>query len=944
MAAPSQLVGQTVSHYRVLKELGSGGMGVVYEAEDIRLRRRVALKFLPEGLVSDSTALQRFEREARATSSLNHPGICTVYEVEEYQHQPVIVMELLEGKTLKERMRDGPISTEELLDFGVQLSDALSAAHVRGIIHRDLKPGNIFVVGGSRAKILDFGLAKVLPAGAEESQEESLTVDGAVPGTTPYMSPEQARGEEVDSRSDLFSLGVVLFELATGQRAFARKNRILTIDAILNARPPAPSGVNRALPAGLDAIVGKALEKDRERRYQHASEMREDLQQLREDIKSERPTDARAVRRTTYTWHSALWMASWIAILLASATAAYLYFHRAARLTEKDTIVLADFTNTTGEPVFDDTLKQGMAVQLGQSPYLVLISDERVQQTLSLMGKSPGTKLTPATAREVCERTGSTEVLEGSIAALGTAYVLGFTARNCHSGGVVHQEQVQAARKEDVLKAVNQIASRFRALAGESLSTLQQHNTPLEQATTPSLEALQAYSSAVKVSFASGFSEGIPLLKRAVEIDPSFALAHAHLGLWYSSVGESTLAIESTAKAYKLRDRASDPERFFIETMYDRHVTGNLEKARQTLGAWIQTYPRDVNAHGLLSGFCSQGTGKYEQSIEQASKALELDPDFAPGYINVAVSNFYLDHFDEAANALHRAAQRKIEVPELLLARYYIALFNDDERSMQAAAMLAKGNPEAEDWMTHSQALVLARSGRLKQAKSMSQRAIDLASQGGQRERAASYEAAVAVYSALLGNFAETKPRTNAALKLSHGRDVEYSAALALALSGYIPEASKLANDLEQRFPEDTSVRFQYTPNLRAALALTRDQPEKAIEALQPAVPYEDGVPAVDFNFFFGGLYSAYFRGQAFLLMRRGDKAAAEFQKILDHRGLVAGDPIGALAHLYVARAYALSGANARTKSEYEKFFSLWKDADSGILLKQAKEEYAKLQ
>lgn len=522
MVTPSQLIGQSVSHYRVLKELGSGGMGVVYEAEDIRLHRRVALKFLPGNLANDITAA-RFEREARAASSLNHPGICTIYEVEEFDHQPVIVMELLEGQTLKERIRDGPISTDQLLDFGIQLSDALAAAHHRGIIHRDLKPGNIFVVDEGRVKILDFGLAKVLPIEVEGLQEESLTLDGSIPGTTPYMSPEQARGEEIDTRSDLFSLGVVLFELATRERPFARKNRILTINAILNDRPPAPGSVNPALPPELDAIIGKTLEKDPGSRYQKASEIRNDLQQLKRATDSGKSVAAKSSHRPIYARRRWVFAGAALAVVLSAVIAGYL--RAAPKLTDKDTLVLADFTNTTGDPIFDDTLKQGLMVQLQQSPYLSLIPEDRVQRTLQLMRKPADTRLTPAVAREICQRSGSAAVLEGSIAALGSEYVLGLRAQNCRTGEVLDQEQAATKHKEDVLDALSRVASQFRSRAGESLATVQQHNIPLAQATTPSLEALKAYTTELNVSFAQGYVEGIPFLKRAIELDPNFALS-----------------------------------------------------------------------------------------------------------------------------------------------------------------------------------------------------------------------------------------------------------------------------------------------------------------------------------------------------------------------------------------------------------------------------------
>jgi serine/threonine protein kinase/tetratricopeptide (TPR) repeat protein len=919
-------------------------MGVVYEAEDIRLHRRAALKFLTGNLVSDSTALQRFEREARAASSLNHPSICTIYEVEEYEHQPVIVMELLEGKTLKERIRDGPISTEEVLDFGVQLSDALAAAHARGIIHRDLKPGNIFVVGGSRVKILDFGLAKVLPVGAEESQEESLTLNGAIPGTTPYMSPEQARGEEIDTRSDLFSLGVVLFELATGQRPFARKNRILTIDAILNARPPAPSSVNPALPSQLDAIIGKVLEKNRESRYQEASEFRNDLQQLKRITDSGKSVSGKAAYGPIYAPSNWLLALAALGAVLAVAVASYVHFRPAPKLTDKDTIVLADFTNTTGDSIFDDTLKQGLIIQLQQSPYLSLIPDDRVQRTLQFMGKPADTRLTAAVAREICERTGSAAVLEGSIARLGNEYVLGLRAKNCINGDVLDHEQVEAARKEDVLNALSRIAIKFRARAGEALTTVEKHNTPLETATTASLEALKAYSMAMQVSFSAGFAEALPHLKRAVEIDPQFAMAYASMGLFYSNIGESVLSLESTKKAYELRDHASDRERFFITTLYERNVTGNLEKEQQTLRLWGQTYPRDRDAHGLLAGFASQGTGQFEKSIEESNIALGIDPDLSPGYTNIAYANFFLDRVEEAEKTIRAAAERKRETPDLLLLQYYVAFVKNDTAGMDRAAALAKGKPGVEDWMLHSQSLVEARLGRLQAATTISRRAVDMARQAGQKESAASYEAAQAVWQALFGNAAAARRSATAALELSNGRDVEYGSAFALAVAGDLLRAQSLAADLRKRFPEDTSVQFNYLPALGAMFALNRHEPEKAIELLRANVAYESAVPPIDFYEYFGGLYPVYVRGEAYLAGHRGTEAAVEFQKIIDHRGIVAGDPIGALAHFQLGRAYAVAGDKTRAKSAYQDFLTLWKDADPDIpILQQARAEYAKL-
>jgi len=584
-------------------------------------------------------------------------------------------------------------------------------------------------------------------------------------------------------------------------------------------------------------------------------------------------------------------------------------------------------------------------VQLEQSPFLSLISEQRIQQTLRLMGQPADARLTAEIAREICERTASAAVLDGSIASLGSEYVLGLRANDCRTGEVLAEEQAQAAKKEDVLNALSKMATRFRTRVGESLVTVEKHDTPLEDATTPSLEALRAYSAAMKTSFTNSSVAALPLFKRAIGIDPNFAMAYAMLGLDYSTVGESMLSIESTTKAYELRDRASDREKFFITSLYDRQVTGNLEKEHETLELWAQTYPRDRNAHGLLSGFAAPGTGRFEQGIEEARKALALDPDFSFGYQNIAFNAFYSDRLAEAENAVQQASELKVDIPEFMLLRYYIALLKGDTAGMDREVARAKGKPGADDWIAHSQALVLARSGGLQLAREMAQRAVELAQQEGQSERAAAYQAAVAAWEALFGNEPAAKRSAAKALELSKGRDVEYPAAFALALAGDSYRAQALADDLERRFPEDTSVRFNYMPTLRALSALNHGEPARAIDALQVAVPYESAVSGIDFNFFFGGLYPVYVRGEAYLAQRQGPEAAAEFQKILDHRGLLFADPVGAMARLQLGRAYAMSGNTNKAKSVYADFFSLWKDADPDIpILKQAKAEYAKLQ
>jgi tetratricopeptide (TPR) repeat protein len=697
------------------------------------------------------------------------------------------------------------------------------------------------------------------------------------------------------------------------------------------------------VPADLERIINKCLEKDRNLRYQHASELRADLQRLKRDTDSGRvASTAKPASGIAKRWKMIL---PAVVAVLAASVAGYFYFHRSPKLTEKDTIVLADFTNTTGDPVFDGTLRQGMSVALEQSPFLSLVSDERIQQTLHLMGQPADARLTPELAREICERTASAAVLDGSIASLGSQYVLGLRAKNCHAGDVLAEEQVQAARKEDVLNALSQIATKFRTRVGESLATVQQHDTPLAEATTPSLEALEAYSTGLKVEFTTGTLAGVPFLKHAIEIDPKFALAYAHLGLFYSSIGESMLSIESTTKAYQLRDRASDREKFFIAAMYDRDVTGNLEEEHQTLELWAQTYPRDRDAHGLLSGFASAGTGRYAQAIEQAQMALALDPDFTFGYLNIGFSSFYSDRLGEAEKTVQWASDRKFNLPEFILLRYYIAFLRGDTAGMERAVALAKGEPGADDWISHSQALVLARSGQLQLARKMSQHAVGLAQQEGQRERAAAYQTGTAVWEALFGNAPAAERNAVEAIELSKGKDVEYGAAVALAFAADFSHSQALANDLEKRFPEDTSVKFNYVPTLRALSALNRGEPAKAIEMLQIAVPYELAVCSIDFNFFFGQFYPIYMRGEAYSAAHRGAEAAVEFQKILDHRGLVFGDPIGAMARLELARAYTMSGDKTKAKSTYQDFLTLWHDADPDVpVLKQARAEYAKLQ
>jgi serine/threonine protein kinase/tetratricopeptide (TPR) repeat protein len=904
--------GRRIGAYQVEAPLGAGGMGVVYRALDTKLNRPVAIKLLSDD-VADAAARRRFQREAQTASSLNHPHIVTVYDVGDVDGRQFLVTEFVDGGTLRDWAKAATRTWRETIELLTGVADGLAAAHAAGIVHRDIKPENILVATNGYAKLADFGLAKLWEAtdgvAVTRTRSAGATRPGIVVGTIAYMSPEQAAGQPVDARGDVFSFGVVLFELLTGRRPFDGATDLERLQALIGRAAPSWAESSRELPADLRHVVEKTLKKDPAERHQTARELVVDLRGLAHATTRMKP-GAR----------------------------------RAAKPTVKHKIVVGEFENTTGDPVLDGILRQGLSVQLEQSPFLSLIGDQQVQQVLRLMNKPPDTRLTPNVAQEICERAGGTAVLEGSIASVGSQYVLWLRARDCRSGDVLGREQVQARSKEDVLDALTRIAVQIRARLGESLATIEAHSTPLEEATTHSLEALKAYSAARQALFARGFAAAIPHLQRAIAIDPQFAMAQADLGFFYWNMGQTDLAAEPILNAWELRDRVSDRERFFIHFLYEGRLTGNLQKELATIEAWVQTYPRDWQAWGVLGGWGTRGTGQYERGLHAAHQTLRLNPDLVFPYDSLASNNISLGRFEDAAAALQRAAKRKMEIPLFVAQRYYLAFLQGDDVGMKREVERARGNREAEDWMSHHQAMVLARSGQMRNARSMWRRAIELALQTGDAEKAAIYEAAAAVCEAHCGNLAEADQRARAALALGKGRDVEYAAAFALALSGDNAGSLQLADDLARRFPEDTPVQFEYLPTLRARFALSRKAPLEALERLQTALPYDLAMPGTAFFARFGGLYPVYVRGEAYLDAGRGAEAAAEFQRVLDHPGIVLADPIGALAHAQLGRALALSGDAAGAITAYHDFFRLWKDADLDIpILAQAQAECARL-
>ncbi len=940
------MTGQTIGHYRILEKLGSGGMGIVYKAEDTLDHRLVAVKFLSEEMAADPEALERFKREARAAAMLNHPNICKVLEVGEHEGRPFLVMPLVEGLNLKQRIALQPFSVEEMLRLASQMAEALDAAHARGIVHRDIKPGNIIITAAGEAIVLDFGLAKRVAArhgletasGLSSGWGKTLTSTGMPMGTIEYMSPEQVRGEELDQRTDLFSLGLVYYEMATQRRAFEGPTPGVILEAILNRTPSLPSTLNPGLPAQFDAIIVKLLDKDREMRYQTALDLRADLRRLQRGGESTvisassarlglgrvsgglaSGVAARIAGKSPLVRGAMLAAA---ALALALSIGLLLRPPQAPALTDRDTVVLTDFINTTGEPVFDGALKQALAVQLGQSPYLNIFPERRVREALRLMGRSPDERVTREVAREICLREGIKAMIVGSISSLGQNYVLTLEAVDAQTGDSLASEQAESAVKEKVLQDLGRLVSRLRARLGESLGSIQKFDAPLERATTPSLEALRAFSLGNAERARGREFESIAFFNRALELDPNFALAHGRLAAIYSNLGEAAQAVEHGRKSYELRDRISERERYYITAHYFNSTTGEVEKVIENYEMWKRTFPRDPTPYTNLSAMFND-LGHFDRALAEAQAAEKfsgVNRTFAT--VNVAAAHLGSGRFKEAREVLDKMNAENPDNTGGHVLLFLLGCATRDEALKQQQLAWADGK-ESEATLHQLAAQSLASSGELAKSREVFHHTVELARRYKRRELEALVLARQAIVEAIYGNRREARAAAAQALRLAHGKEAKLTAALALARAGDLAGAAKAADDLAKQYPVDTYANAVSLPSIRAAIEIESGRPERAIEILRAAGPYELGFKA--------GLTPTFLR--AFASMQSGDgvRAVAEFERIIARPGVEADSPLPPLAHCGLARAAALAGDKARSRAAYQEFLDLWKSSDPNL-------------
>jgi eukaryotic-like serine/threonine-protein kinase len=965
-AIEADFSGVSVSHYRVMEKLGSGGMGIVYKAEDTRLHRFVALKFLPSTLAGDPQWLNRFRREAQAASALNHPNICTIYDIGEHEGNAFIAMEFLQGQILKQFVGKKPLAIGQILDIGADVADALDAAHRNGIVHRDVKPANIFICDSGHAKLLDFGVAKVTweftAAGGAAADSialrQDLTETGVALGTAAYMSPEQVRGEELDGRTDVFSLGVVLYEMSTGTLPFQGGTSGAISAAILHDNPPSPLS-NPHFSPGLAQVIAKALEKNRDLRYQHAVDLGTDLKRLTRDMDSGRvPPSVFAVvhnDRALWAFSKRLrWKIIIPALLLIAIVVAGTYYrsHQPKGLTEADTIVLGDFANSTGDAIFDDTLKTALDISLRQSPFLSVVPQAKVSTTLRQMAVPVSTRLTPEVAREVCQRLGSTAYVAGAIGLLGSDYVLALTAVGCRDGATLAREEVTSASKQDVVNALGKAASELREKLGESLGTVQRFDAPLADVTTASLEALQQFSLGGAIVGTKGVAAGLPYYQRAIEIDPNFAAAYNDVSAFYNRLGEMARANEYLSKAFQLRDHATEPEKLYIAGRYYSFYTGELDKAAQVFEQAVEDYPRNAGPYGTLSIVYDE-QGQYEKAAEVIRRSLPLVPDVVGFYEDLVNDNLALQRFDEARQVVQQAQARKLDDVVIHNALYAVAFTSGDNDGMAKQQQWLETHPPFENWAFALASDTAAYGGHLADARKLTRQAVDSAVKADSKESAGVFQAISAQREAAVGNAAEARREAAEALRIDPSSDgVESETALAFAMAGDTDRAESMARDLATRFPLNQQMQSIWLTSIRFQSAVNRKNSVSALKTALPPSTFELG--QIGFVLNLSCLYPIYFRGETYLAAGEGRAAAAEFQKILDHSGIVWNCWTGALAHLGVARANALQartsqGADAdaarvRALAAYKDFLTLWKDADRNLpVLKQAKADYARL-